>query len=52
MEKITIKSITSKGTVAQTFSATLNPNSIKHNFGISYTDKGPQQQGDISPTTV
>ncbi|EXU74930.1 MULTISPECIES: hypothetical protein [Erwinia] len=52
MEKITIKSITSKGSVAQTFSATLNPGSIKHNFGISYTNRGPQQQGDISPTTT
>ncbi|MBQ4766343.1 peptidoglycan-binding protein [Pectobacterium versatile] len=52
MEKITIKSITSKGSVAQTFSATLNPNSIKHNFGISYTNAGLQQQGDISPKTA
>ncbi|MCA6924674.1 CIS tube protein [Pectobacterium versatile] len=52
MEKITIKSITSKGSVAQTFSATLNPNSIKHNFGISYTNSGLQQQGDISPKTA
>lgn len=52
MEKITIKSMTSSGNVAQTFSATLNPNSIKHNFGISYTNTGLQQQGDISPKTA
>jgi nucleoid-associated protein YgaU len=52
MERITIKSMTSSGSVAQTFSATLNPNSIKHNFGISYTNTGLQQQGDISPKTA
>ncbi|ATF92315.1 Uncharacterised protein [Cedecea neteri] len=52
MERITIKSITSSGNVAQTFSATLNPNSIKHNFGISYTNTGLQQQGDLSPKTA
>ncbi|WP_395305922.1 peptidoglycan-binding protein [Enterobacter sp. ECC-019] len=51
MERITIKSVTSDGNVAQTFSATLNPNSIKNSFGISYTNKGTQQQGDISPST-
>jgi hypothetical protein len=43
--------MTSQGNVAQTFSATLNPNSIKHNLGISYTNTGLQQQGDISPKT-
>ncbi|MGI8472444.1 CIS tube protein [Pectobacterium brasiliense] len=52
MEKITIKSMTSSGSVAQTFSATLNPNSIKHDFGISYTNTGLQQQGDITPKTA
>lgn len=52
MEKITIKSMTSSGSVAQTFSATLNPNSIKHVFGISYTNTGLQQQGDLSPKTA
>ncbi|MBN3262253.1 CIS tube protein [Pectobacterium brasiliense] len=52
MEKIIIKSITSKGSVAQTFSATLNPNSIKHTFGIAYTNTGLQQQGDIAPKTA
>lgn len=52
MERIIIKSITSKGSVAQTFSATLNPNSVKHVYGISYTNTGLQQQGDISPKTA
>jgi len=52
VDKIKIESMTSEGSVAQTFSATLNPNSIKHNFGISYTNTGLQQQGDISPKTA
>ncbi|CAK9885817.1 MAG: hypothetical protein XXXJIFNMEKO3_02234 [Candidatus Erwinia impunctatus] len=52
MDKITIKTMTSTGSIAQTFSATLNPNSIKHDFSISYTNNGLQQQGDITPKTA
>ncbi|GAL33665.1 hypothetical protein JCM19240_2361 [Vibrio maritimus] len=52
VDKLKIVSMPSSGS-SQTFTAMLNPNSIKHDFGIGYTDdpcKHQQSQGDIAPT--
>ncbi|MGR5176434.1 peptidoglycan-binding protein [Vibrio parahaemolyticus] len=53
VDKLKIESIAASGNAATTFVAMLNPNSIKHGFGIGYTDdpcKHQQAQGDIAPT--
>ncbi|WMN88484.1 peptidoglycan-binding protein [Vibrio parahaemolyticus] len=53
VDKLKIESIAASGNTATTFNAMLNPNSIKQDYGIGYTDdpcKHRQSQGDIAPT--
>ncbi|MGL6315005.1 CIS tube protein [Vibrio sp. WXL103] len=52
VDKLKIESMPSSG-ASKTFTAMLNPNSIKYDLGIGYTDdpdKHQQSQGDIAPT--
>ncbi|SBS31973.1 hypothetical protein MSP8886_02298 [Marinomonas spartinae] len=52
VDKLKIESISPSGKVSTTFNTTLNPNSIKHDLGIGYTNDPllhPQAQGDIAP---
>lgn len=55
MDKLKIESINSSGKPVATFVAMLNPNTVKYDLGIRYTDgqcKHKQSQGSIAPKTL